>query len=311
MVHDAEKSGRLKKGDTLVEPTSGNTGIGLALVAAVKGYNCVLTLPQKMSSEKVAAINALGSKVIRTPTEAAWDSPESHIGVANKLVKENPHTHHILDQYNNPANPEAHSKGTAEEIYRQCGGKLDMLVIGAGTGGTISGTARRLKELLPNLKVIGVDPDGSILHDPKAEIKNYQVEGIGYDFIPKVMDMSVVDEWVVTQDKEAFLLARQMIREEGLMCGGSSGSAMAGVAAKAKTLEAGQRCLVICPDSIRNYMTKFLDDDWMVRNGFSEPSCSPATPVVATRPSLADPMVRTVLMASLAFVVGFACGKRR
>lgn len=275
MLLEAERAGVLKAGDTLVEPTSGNTGIGLALAAAVKGYRCILTMPQKMSQEKVATILALGSTVIRTPTEAAWDAPESHIGVARRLVADNPTTHRLLDQYSNPANPEAHARGTAEEIFRQTGGRLDMLVVAAGTGGTLSGTARRLKELLPALKVVGVDPEGSMLHDDNAPVHSYKVEGIGYDFLPKVCDRSVVDEWVVTTDADAFRLARQLIREEGVLCGGSSGSALAGVAMAARRLGPDQRCLVILPDSIRNYMTKFLDDGWLVANGFEAPNASP------------------------------------
>jgi len=162
MVEDAEKSGRIKPGDTLIEPTSGNTGIGLALAAAVKGYKMIITLPEKMSQEKVDVLKALGAQIIRTPTEAAWDAPESHIGVAKKLNKEIPNSH-ILDQYSNPSNPLAHYDGTAEEIIDQCGGKVDVVVLTAGTGGTITGIARKLKEKVPNVKIVGVDPDGSIL----------------------------------------------------------------------------------------------------------------------------------------------------
>lgn len=316
MVLCAEKQGILKPGDTLVEPTSGNTGIGLALAAAVRGYRCILTMPQKMSKEKVVTIKALGSDVVRTPTEAAWDAPESHIGVAKKLVADNPLTYHILDQYSNVANPEAHMKGTAEEIFRQTGGKLDMIVIAAGTGGTLSGTARRLKQLIPNLKVIGVDPHGSLLHDDKAPIHSYKVEGIGYDFVPAVMDRSVVDEWVVTNDDDAFRLARQVIQKEGVLCGGSSGSALAGVVSKARELGPNQRCLVIFPDSIRNYMTKFLDDEWMVENGFdvagptrqvAASSCCPFDPVMKT---LTNPKVQLALVAGAAFALGLIAGRR-
>eukprot|EP01012_Entosiphon_sulcatum_P058136 TRINITY_DN82103_c0_g1_i1.p1 TRINITY_DN82103_c0_g1~~TRINITY_DN82103_c0_g1_i1.p1 ORF type:complete len:373 (+),score=77.49 TRINITY_DN82103_c0_g1_i1:148-1119(+) len=275
MVLDAEKAGVITPGvTTLVEPTSGNTGIGLSMAAAVRGYKCIITLPMKMSKEKVSVLQALGSKVIRTPTEAAWDAPESHIGIANKLSRENAN-HVVLDQYKNPSNPRAHEEGTAQEIYRQCGGKLDMVVIAAGTGGTISGTARALKRLIPNLHVVGVDPHGSLLHDDSAPIHSYHVEGIGYDFVPDVMDRKVVDEWVVTEDKESFHLARRLIREEGMLVGGSSGSALAGALKAAKKLGPGQRCLVILPDSIRNYLTKFVDDEWMIERGFLEGKVAP------------------------------------
>ena len=217
MVEDAEKSQRIKKGDVLIEPTSGNTGIGLALAAAVKGYRMIVTMPEKMSQEKVDILKALGAEIIRTPTEAAWDSPESHIGVANRLKNEIPNAH-ILDQYANPSNPLAHYDGTAEEILQQTGGKLDYIVMSAGTGGTITGVARKLKEKVPGVVVIGVDPKGSILAQPEelnGPISSYAVEGIGYDFIPTVLDRKIVDKWIKTEDRESLVMARRMIREEG------------------------------------------------------------------------------------------------
>lgn len=181
MVEDAEKAGKIKLGDTLIEPTSGNTGIGLALAAACKGYKCIITMPEKMSKEKVNVLKALGAEIIRTPTEASWDAPDSHISVAMRLEKEL-HNAHILNQYTNPSNPLAHYEGTAEEIWRQCGGHVDMLVAGAGTGGTITGVARRLKELNPDIQIVGVDPRGSILAQPdslndQCRLEPYQVEG--------------------------------------------------------------------------------------------------------------------------------------
>eukprot|EP01130_Rhizamoeba_saxonica_P000380 TRINITY_DN10346_c0_g1_i1.p1 TRINITY_DN10346_c0_g1~~TRINITY_DN10346_c0_g1_i1.p1 ORF type:complete len:487 (+),score=160.07 TRINITY_DN10346_c0_g1_i1:35-1495(+) len=273
MVMDAENSGRINPGDTLIEPTSGNTGIGLSLAAAVGGYEMVITLPEKMSQEKFNTMAALGAKIYRTPTEAAFDDPESHIGIANKLNSEIPNSH-ILDQYSNPSNPLAHYDGTAEEIIEQCDGKLDMIVMGAGTGGTLTGIAKKIKEKLPNVEIVGVDPIGSILAQP-AELNEggagtYQVEGIGYDFIPRVLDRSVCDRWIKTSDKESFLMARKLIRDEGLLCGGSSGTAMVAALRAAADLEEGQRCLVILPDSVKNYMTKFLSDDWMWEHGFTE-----------------------------------------
>lgn len=271
MILDAEVQGRIKKGDTLIEPTSGNTGIGLALTAALRGYRMIITLPEKMSKEKVDVLKALGAEIIRTPTEAAFDSPDSHIGVAERLQREIPNSH-ILDQYANPSNPMAHYEGTAEEIWEQCEGKIDMLVMTAGTGGTITGTARRLKELNPELIVVGVDPIGSILAQPPslntAGVGSYLVEGIGYDFIPKVLDRTVVDRWMKSEDRTSFHMARRLIREEGLLCGGSAGAAMAAAVEAARTLGAGKRVVVLLADSVRNYMSKFLSDPWMHENGF-------------------------------------------
>jgi len=270
MVEEAEKQGRLKKGDVLIEPTSGNTGLGLALTAAIKGYRCIITLPMKMSLEKISVLQALGAEVIRTPTEAAFDSPESHIGVALKLNKEIKNSH-ILDQYVNPANPDAHYHYTAEEIWSQCQGKIDMIVLTAGTGGTITGIAKKLKEKNPKIIVVGVDPVGSILANPENDkVGTYKVEGIGYDFIPDVLDRSLVDQWVKTEDKESFILSRRLIREEGLLVGGSSGSALFGALKAAKNLKKGQRCVVLFADGVRNYMSKFLSNSWMLENGFIE-----------------------------------------
>ncbi|XP_035250361.1 cystathionine beta-synthase-like isoform X2 [Anguilla anguilla] len=271
MVEDAERAGILKLGDTIIEPTSGNTGIGLALAAAVKGYRCIIVMPEKMSLEKVDVLRALGAEIVRTPTSARFDSPESHVGVAWRLKNEIPNSH-ILDQYRNPSNPLAHYDTTAEEILEQCDGQVDMLVAGAGTGGTISGIARKLKERCPNVKIVGVDPEGSILAEPeelnKTDKTQYEVEGIGYDFIPTVLDRSVVDHWYKSSDEETFAMARMLIREEGLLCGGSSGTAMAAAVKAAKELKEGQCCVVILPDSIRNYMSKFLSDNWMFQKGF-------------------------------------------
>ncbi|CAB9514178.1 Cystathionine beta-synthase [Seminavis robusta] len=272
MVEDAEAKGIIKPGDTLIEPTSGNTGIGLAMAAATKGYRCIIVLPEKMSKEKVDVLKALGAEIMRTPTEAAYDAPDSHISVAKRLHEEIPNSH-ILDQYSNLSNPLAHYEGTAEELLRQTGGKIDMLVAGAGTGGTISGIAKRLKEHNPNIQVIGVDPVGSILAEPETlndnkRLEPYLVEGIGYDFIPNVCDRSLVDEWMKSNDKDSLVQMRALIRHEGLLCGGSSGAAVSCALKAAKRLKKGQRCVVILPDSVRNYMSKALSDDWMIDHGF-------------------------------------------
>lgn len=268
MVLEAEREGRIKPGDTLIEPTSGNTGIGMALVAAVRGYRMIITMPEKMSHEKQVVLEALGAEIIRTPTEAAWDAPESHIGVAKHLHSIIPNSH-ILDQYSNPNNPDAHYLDTGREIVEQAEGKIDYLVASAGTGGTITGVARRLKEEVPGVKIVGVDPVGSILAGP-GPIASYKVEGIGYDFIPDVLDRSLVDEWIKSEDRSSFLTARKLIRKEGLLCGGSSGSAVWAALEVAKRVGPGHRIVVILPDSVRNYMTKFIDDQWMKESGFSE-----------------------------------------
>ena len=266
MVKEAELSGRIKPGDTLIEPTSGNTGQGIALAAAVKGYKCIITMPEKMSKEKQIALEALGAEIIRTPTEAKSSDPESHISVAKKLNKEIENSH-ILDQYSNPSNPEAHYYGTAEEIIKDFNNNLDMVVISVGTGGTITGIAKRLKEEMPAIKIIGADPEGSILGGGD-KVSSYLVEGIGYDFIPEVLDNSLIDEYIKTKDEESFIMARRLIKEEGLLCGGSCGATMVAALKAASKLKNGQNCLVILADGIRNYMTKFPNDNWMEENGF-------------------------------------------
>jgi cystathionine beta-synthase len=266
MLRDAEASGRIKPGDTLIEPTSGNTGIGLAMAAAARGYRVIITMPEKMSQEKQVVLEALGAEIIRTPTEAAWDAPESHIGVARRLREIIPSSH-ILDQYSNPSNPNAHEQGTGREIIDQCGGKLDAVVITAGTGGTITGIAKVIKREVPGCKIVGVDPEGSILAGP-GEIKSYKVEGIGYDFIPDVLDRRLVDRWIKSNDRDSFLTARQLIRQEGLLVGGSSGAAVWAAMQVCRELGEGKRVVVILPDSIRNYLSKFVDDRWMRQQGF-------------------------------------------
>lgn len=243
------------------------------MVGAIKGYKTIITLPEKMSAEKVSVLRALGATIIRTPTQAAWDSPESHIGVARRLQKEIPRAH-ILDQYTNIDNPRAHEFGTAEEIWEQTHGKVTAIVAGAGTGGTVSGIARGIHKHNRHVKIIGADPFGSILALPESlnegELANipYKVEGIGYDFIPDVLDRQIVDKWYKTDDREAFMYARRLIAEEGLLVGGSSGSAMAAMVRAVKDLNLGEddTVVVLLPDSIRSYLSKFADDDWLAAN---------------------------------------------
>ena len=266
MVEGLEAAGRIGPDTTLIEPTSGNTGAGLAMTAAVKGYRLIITMPEKMSREKQVVMEALGAKIIRTPTEAAHDDPESLLGVAKRLNEEIDDSV-IPDQYGNPDNPDAHYHGTGAEIWEEFGDELDMVVIGAGTGGTITGVARYLKERKPGIVIVGVDPEGSILGG-REEVGVYQVEGIGYDFIPDVLDRDLVDEWVYVNDRDSFRLARRLIREEGLLVGGSSGTAMWAMLEVLPRYPDTCKALVLLPDSIRNYLSKFVSDDWMREHGF-------------------------------------------
>ncbi|KAK5070517.1 cystathionine beta-synthase [Lithohypha guttulata] len=299
MIEEAEKSGRIKPGDTLIEPTSGNTGIGLALVAAVKGYKTIITLPEKMSAEKVSVLKALNATIIRTPTQAAFDSPESHIGVAKKLQKEVPNAH-ILDQYGNLDNPLAHELGTAEEIWSQSEGTVTAVIAGAGTGGTITGLARGLQKHKKDIKVIAADPQGSILALPSMLNDDhmntaYKVEGIGYDFIPDVLDQKIVDKWYKTDDRDSFHFARRLIAEEGLLVGGSSGSAIAALVKAARDPDIhftkDDVVVVILPDSIRSYLSKFIDDDWLVANDLLPPTPppEPSSPTTEKKQKADDP----------------------
>tara|TARA_Y100001954_G_C15733889_1_gene564714 strand:+ start:363 stop:1316 length:954 start_codon:yes stop_codon:yes gene_type:complete len=268
MIENAEKSGRIKPGDTLIEPTSGNTGIGLALAASVKGYKMIIVMPQKMSMEKEVTLKALGAEIVRTPTEAGHDDPEGLFHVSKKLCETTPNAH-ILDQYGNDDNPDAHEHGTAIEIWDDFEGNIDMIVAGVGTGGTITGIAKYLKQKNPDIRIVGADPFGSILGGGD-EVYPYKVEGIGYDFFPDVLDNTLVDEYIKVNDENSFDIARQLIKKEGLLCGGSSGTVVWAALESAKSLSKGQKCLCILADGIRNYMSKFVSDEWMVNNKFKK-----------------------------------------
>ncbi len=270
MVLDAEKQGRLKKGDIIVEPTSGNTGIGLSMAAAARGYRMIITLPEKMSTEKENALRGLGAEIVRTPTELPTEHIDSHMGVAHKFTQDLENCH-MLDQYSNPSNPMSHYDGTGQEIWDQCEGKIDTVVLGVGTGGTITGIARFLKDKNPNIRIVGVDPHGSCLAEPEelnAKECPYLVEGVGYDFIPRVLDRTPIDKWYKNSDPETFDYARRLMKEEGLLVGGSCGGVMWAAIEEAKNMTEDQRMVIVLHDSIRNYMTKHLSDDWMYLNGF-------------------------------------------
>lgn len=277
IVENAEAEGRLKPGGTIVEATSGNTGAGLALAAAVKGYRCVFVMPDKMSDEKVRFLRAFGARVVITPTAVAPEDPRSYYNVAARIVHETPNSI-LANQYHNPANPSAHYHFTGPEIWEQTSGSIDVLVAGIGTGGTISGTARFLKEQNPEIKVVGVDIQGSLLYDTwklghipvDPHPKTYKIEGIGEDFLPSTLELSMVDEIVQVDDRESFQMARRLVREEGIFAGGSSGSAVAGLLKSeiVRSLKPGQTVVVILPDSGNRYLTKLFDDNWMRENGF-------------------------------------------
>lgn len=265
MVKKAEKEGLLKPGSTIIEATAGNTGAGLALVAACRGYRCIFVLPDKMSEEKVNLLKAYGAEIVITPTNVPPDSPDSYNGVAGRLAREIPNSFRP-GQFSNLTNPETHYLTTGPEIWEDLDGKIDVFVAGVGSGGTISGVGKYLKEKNPNIKVIVADPEGSILSGDSP--KPWKVEGIGEDFIPVTFDRRVVDDFVRASDAESFGSARRLAREEGILVGGSAGTALAAALKYAERLESGSNIVVMLPDTGRNYLTKIFSDDWMFENGF-------------------------------------------
>ncbi len=279
IIEDAEHSGNLRPGGTIVEATSGNTGAGLAIAAAVKGYKTVFVMPDKMSNEKIHFLRALGARVVITPTSVAPEDPRSSYNVAQRIVHETPNSV-LANQYHNPANPLAHYRSTGPEIWDQTAGQIDVLVAGMGTGGTISGIGRYLKEQNHNMKIVGVDIDGSVLYDTwklgkmpeDPHPKTYKIEGIGEDFIPSTLDLSLVDEVVQVSDGDSFRMTRRLVREEGIFSGGTSGSAVAGLLKSeiVRLLPPEGIVVVILPDSGNRYLSKVFDDTWMQENGFFE-----------------------------------------
>ncbi len=265
MLDVAEKAGLLKPGGTIVEPTSGNTGTGLAMAAAIRGYRCILVMPDKMSREKIDLLRAYGADVVITPSNVPPDSPESYYGVANRLAAEIPGAFQP-NQFHNHDNPDAHYHTTGPEIWEQTNGTITHFVAGIGTGGTISGSARYLKERNPNVHVVGADPEGSIYSGDIP--RSYAVEGIGMSYLPETVDLRVIDEVVRVSDRDSFLMARRIAREEGLLVGGSSGTAAVAAVRLAKTLPKDAVVVVIFPDSGRGYMSKIFSDEWMIANGF-------------------------------------------
>jgi cystathionine beta-synthase len=266
MIEEAERKGWLRPGGTIVEPTSGNTGVGLAMAAAVKGYHCIFVMPDKVAPEKVALLRAYGAEVVTTPTAVERDSPESYYSVADRLTREVPNAFQP-NQYFNPMNPKTHYESTGPELWRQTGGKITHFVAGVGTGGTVSGISHFLKEQNPSIQVIGADPEGSIYTSPI--LHTYKVEGVGEDFWPGTFDRTSVDEFVQVTDRDSLLMARRVTREEGILIGGSGGMAVWAALEIARRIDDPEALLVVLlPDSGRGYLSKIYNDDWMRENGF-------------------------------------------
>jgi cystathionine beta-synthase len=274
IINDAEKRGLLKPGGTIIEATSGNTGAGLALVAAVRGYQCIFVMPDKMSPEKIKALTAYGAKVVVCPTAVEPEDPRSYYMTAKRLVAETPNSCYS-NQYYNPANPEAHYVSTGPEIWRQTGGEIDVFCAGMGTGGTLSGTGKYLKEKKPEIQLVGVDPIGSLYYDyvktgTMVKPHTYKVEGIGEDFLPGTMNLKILDEVIRVNDAECFHMTRDLVRKEGVTCGGSGGAAVMGAVKYARARNKKENILVLLPDSYGKYLSKIFDDEWMRQNGFLE-----------------------------------------
>jgi cystathionine beta-synthase len=267
MLDEAERSGKIKRGGTIIEPTSGNTGVGLAQAAALRGYRCIFVMPDKMSQEKVRLLKAYGAEVVICPTNVPKESPESYYSVADRLEREIPNAFQP-NQYYNMENPQTHYDWTGPEIWRQMDGKMHVFVAGMGTGGTISGCAKYFKEQNPDVHIVGVDSEGSLY---TGEVRPYKVEGIGEDFIPGTINLDIIDEMVVCSDRNAFVTARHLCREEGILAGGSAGAAVYGALQVARRYDENTNIVVILPDGGRSYLSKFYSDEYMKENGFWDP----------------------------------------